>query len=230
MKVSVIIPTLNEAENLPLLLERLQEGGAEALTEIIVVDGGSSDATCTLAKDGGALVLKSRKKGRAPQMNYGARQAQGDILYFVHGDTLPPRSYLENIKAALAEDFPVGCFRYQFDSPRWLLKINAYFTRFDRIWCRGGDQSLYIRREVFEALQGFREDYQIMEDFEFILRVRKEHKFKIIPENMIVSARKYHTNSYLRVQIANFVVFNMFRWGYSQESMVKMYKRLLDYR
>jgi len=157
----------------------------------------------------------------------GAKNAQGNVLYFVHGDTLPPTCYMQSIEEALQEEYPIGCFRYQFQSNRKLLKINAFFTRFKMIWCRGGDQSLFIKKELFEEMKGYREEYKIMEDFEFILRARKIYPFKIIPKDMLVSARKYEENSYLRVQIANLIVFNMFRLGYSQEAMVQMYRRLL---
>ncbi len=229
MTVSIIIPTLNEADNIERLLARLQERPEEGV-DILVVDGGSTDETKAKAAAAGARVLESPQRGRAVQMNFGARHSRGELLYFVHSDTLPPANYLQHIREALAEGYPVGCFRYQFDSPHKLLRINAYFTRFNRLWCRGGDQSLYIRREVFVVLGGFRKDYLIMEDFDFIKRAQKAYPFRIIPHNMLVSARKYETNSYLRVQIANLVVFNMYRLGYSQKSMVKMYKRLLDYR
>lgn len=227
MRISVIIPTLNEEENIGTLLERLRSYGGNTLEEIIVVDAGSEDQTARIAEKEGAKVFYSEQKGRAPQMNLGAQKAKGNILYFVHGDTLPPKCYSTSIQKALADQYPIGCFRYQFKSDRKLLKINAFFTRFRMIWCRGGDQSLFIKKEIFEAMQGYREDYCIMEDFEFILRARKEYPFKIIPKNMLVSARKYEENSYMRVQVANLIVFNMFRLGYSQEAMVRMYRRLL---
>jgi rSAM/selenodomain-associated transferase 2 len=227
MKLSVIIPTVNESEHIANLLGKLEAMESHQLREVIVVDGGSTDNTIDIAKRFGVKVLNSPQKGRAPQMNLGAQAASGDILYFVHGDTLPPDTFIRSIEKALKQDFPIGCFRYQFNSPKKILRINAFFTRFKMLWCRGGDQSLFIKKEVFEKMGGFREDYIIMEDFEFIVRAQKEYPFKIIPENMTVSARKYEENSYLRVQIANLIVFNMFRFGGSQKAMVKMYRRLL---
>ncbi len=227
MKISVIIPTLNESENIGTLIKRLQEGGKESIEEIIVVDAGSDDNTMEIAQQQGAKTLMSPRKGRAPQMNLGAQKAKGDVLYFVHGDTLPPACYLESIEKAIQEDFPLGCFRYQFNSDRKLLKVNAYLTRFKMAWCGGGDQSLFIKKTIFEKMKGFREDHMIMEDFEFTYRARKKYPFKVIQKDMLVSARKYDENSYLRVQFANFVVFNMFRLGYSQEALLKTYRKLL---
>lgn len=230
MKISIIIPTLNEAVNIKRLVEYLLVNGAETISEILVVDAGSTDDTQRLADKSGATVCTAPQKGRAVQMNFGASKAKGELLYFVHADTLPPKDYVQHIQIAIKSGYPIGCFQYRFDSDKWLLKINAWFTRLDRPWCRGGDQSLYISKDNFNMLGGFREDYTIMEDFEFIERARQQLKFKIMPAKMIVSARKYDTNSYLRVQVANLIVFNMYRFGASQKRMVNAYRWLLDYR
>ncbi len=229
MKVSIIIPTLNEAENISRVIERLTKRTNGLLSDLIVVDGGSEDQTAAIAAKAGARVIQT-PPGRALQMNRGVEQTSGELLYFVHGDTLPPEDCIDKIVQAVAEGYPVGCFRFRFDSDSWMLKMNAYFTRFNQIWCRGGDQSLFITREAFNALGGYRDDYRIMEDYDLIIRARKQYPFKVIPDDVLVSARKYETNSYLRVQAANFIVFNMFRLGYSQEAMARTYKRLLNYR
>jgi len=229
MKVSIIIPTLNEAENIGKLIERLRTSNNGLLSDLIVVDGGSEDQTVAIATEAGARVIQTLP-GRALQMNCGVEQTSGELLYFVHGDTLPPEDCLDKILLAVAEGFPVGCFRFRFNSDSWMLKMNAYFTRFNQIWCRGGDQSLFITREIFNALGGYRDDYRIMEDYDLIIRARKQYPFKVIADDVLVSARKYETNSYLRVQAANFVVFNMFRLGFSQDTMARTYKRLLNYR
>lgn len=230
MNVSIIIPTVNEADHIGPLVCHLYENSDERLEEILVVDGGSTDTTIELACAAGATVLKLPTKGRASQMNHGAAAAKGGILYFVHSDTLPPATYLDDIQQALQEDYPIGCFRFRFNSNSLLLKINSYFTRFDRLWCRGGDQTLFVKKTLFEQLNGYRNDYLIMEEYDFIIRARKAHSFKIIPRDVLVSARKYEDNTYLRVQLANLIIFNMFRLGYAQDRMVRTYKWLLDYR
>ncbi len=230
MTVSIIIPVLNEEKNIERLIKRLCEGGRGQVADLTVVDGGSTDDTRRLARNAGARVLQSPRRGRAPQMNYGAEKASGDLLYFVHGDTLPPASYMPDILQAVEEGYPIGCFRFRFDSDSRLLRLNSYFTRFDRLWCRGGDQTLFVTRELFNELQGYDDDYLIMEEYDFIFRARKAHPFRIIPRDVLVSARKYHDNSYLRVQAANFIVFNMFRLGFSPQAIADTYRRLLNYR
>lgn len=218
-QISIVIPVLNEEQNLTDLLPLLDQKG---VLDVIVVDGGSADTSKKVANDFGATVLSS-ERGRAVQMNLGASKAQGDILYFIHADARPPKTFVEDIHQAISDGFPIGCYRFKFDSSKWSLKINSYFTRFDRLACRGGDQTLFIKKEIFDAFNGFDEKFRIMEEYDFLLRVRKEHPFKIMPDDVIVSARKYDNNSYLKVNIANLIVFTMFRLGCSQERMMRTY-------
>ena len=155
MRVSVIIPTYNEEEGISGLIDDLQRYGGEALEEIIVVDAPSPDRTAQRAGQAGAQVIVSAQPGRAAQMNAGARIARGDVLYFVHADVRIHPDYVQDIQQALAEGYRMGCYRYQFDSPRLILKLNTFFQRFDRIWARGGDQTLFIPKGTFEELGGY---------------------------------------------------------------------------
>lgn len=230
MKISVIIPTLNEADNIVPLIRHLRQYGDNHLAEIIVADANSNDDTARLAKDAGAKVVAVPERGRSLQMNAGAQEAIGEILYFVHADSLPPVSYAKDLLDAVSKGYPIGCFRFRFDSKRWILKINSWFTRLDLLWCRGGDQTLFLTRELFDELQGFCPKHIIMEEYDLILRARKAYPFRIIPKEVVVSARKYESNSYLRVQIANLIAFQMYRFGYPLQGIYDTYRRLLDYR
>lgn len=229
MTISVIIPAFNETRHIAARVQFARAHGGDMLKEIIVVDGHSEDETKVLAEAAGARVFISPVRSRAAQMNLGARHATGSVLYFVHADVQLLPSYVDDIRAALAHS-DAGCYRYVFDSDKWMLKINAWFTRFDRIMCRGGDQTLYVQRAVFEALNGFDEYYTLMEDYDFILRLRKRFRFYIIPKNVTVSARKYDTNSWLRVQWANLSVFIMFFRQRPPDEMKMRYRQLLNYR
>lgn len=227
MKVSVIIPTYNEAESIGKLLNYLKNHGDGRLLECIVVDGGSEDETIEIAQKNDARVLKSEQKGRATQMNLGYRHSSGDLLYFVHADTFPPKTYLNDLSTALKNGYQAGCYRFRFDSDRFMLKVNSYFTRFNRIMCRGGDQTLFITRDLFEKLGGFRNDFMIMEDYELIQKIQRETTFKIIPKDVVVSPRKYDKNQYLKVNFANLVIFMMYFFGARQQTMVSAYKNLI---
>lgn len=229
MLVSIIIPTYNEEEKILHLLNYLRDNSDERLAEIIVVDGGSQDQTVQIVREAGFLCIVSEKKGRAVQMNSGYRISKGDLLYFVHADSIPPASYLNDLQQAIDEEYSAGCYRFRFDSDHLLLRINSYFTRFDRIMCRGGDQTLYITRKLFENLEGFREDFLIMEEYDLIQKIQRIAHFKIIPKDVMVSARKYKKNHYLQVNFANLVVFMMYFSGARQDTMVHAYKSLIHH-
>jgi rSAM/selenodomain-associated transferase 2 len=228
MKISVIIPTLNEATRLGRLLTHLQTHGAEQILEILVVDGGSTDETCHIAQEHGAQVLRCAKPSRAAQMNCGARAAQGELLYFVHADTLPPKSFVGDIAQAIRQGYRMGCFRYRFDSDRYLLRCNAWFTRFNFLWCQGGDKTFFIFADTFAELGSYDERYVFMEEYEFLIRARKQFATPTLPQTATVSARKYENNSWLRVQLANLLVFNLFRFGVEPSKLRAVYKKFLN--
>lgn len=229
MRLSIIIPTLNEAENIDRLLKRVNSSLGEEV-EVIVVDGGSTDDTVKRSQALGATVYQT-KKGRAKQMNLGATKARGDVLYFIHSDTLPPVSFKTDIEEAINNGFEMGCYRFKFDSNHPLLKINSFFTRFSNMWSRGGDQSLFIKKQIFESLAGYKEEFVIMEEYDLLRRARDLNcTFIIMPKDIVVSARKYDDNNYFRVQIANLVVYNMFRFGYQPQRILSTYRKLIDYR
>lgn len=227
MKISVIIPTYNEAANIKKLINLLFTASKGEDIEIIIIDGGSTDATTTLAKESGVIVHSATKRGRAAQMNEGALLARGDVLYFVHADTLPPDSFIHDIIQAIKSGYHLGRYQTQFDKASLLLKLNAFFTRFDWEVCYGGDQTLFITKQAFDELGGFNDDMLIMEEYELVKRARKKYKYIIFDKRALVSARKYAHNSWLTVQIANAKIVNMYKKGASQQAMIEVYKQLL---
>ena len=227
--LSIIIPTYNEQEKISALINYIKHNSFKGHTEIIICDGGSSDETIKEAANAGAITLRCPKKGRAAQMNYGASHANGDILYFIHADTFPPDSFVDDINEAIAAGYALGRYRTKFDSKKRVLKMNAFFTRFDLFMCYGGDQTLFIKRELFIAIKGFDETMLIMEDYEIISRAREKAKYRIMPKNALVSARKYDCNSWISVQKANYTIVQMYKKGASQTEMVDEYKKRLRY-
>lgn len=227
--ISIIIPTYNEAEHIVNLIPYLITHG-EGKIEIIVADAGSTDNTMLLAQQHGGSAFLSPQKGRAAQMNFGASLAKGDIFYFVHADTLPPKSYVADIEQAIRSGFEMGRYLSKYKSNSFLLKINAFLSRLDLFEGMGGDQTLFITRNLFEKAGTFKSEMKIMEEFEFCARARKLGKYKIIKKNVLISARKYETNGWLKVQKANFTIVKMYKKGASQELMVNTYKNMLSYR
>lgn len=228
--ITIIIPTYNEAESITCLINYLKDNSNNKVKEIIVSDGGSTDKTLEVAQQAGVKAVLSPKKGRASQMNYGASIASGEVLYFVHADTSPPPTFVEDIEQALAEGYELGRYRTRFNSNKTILRINAFFTRFDWFICYGGDQTLYITGKLFKEIGGFKEDMLIMEDYEIVESARKKGKYKIFSKAALVSARKYDTNSWLTVQLANRTIVKMYNKGASQVDMMEKYQEMLVYR
>ena len=226
--VSIIIPTYNEEDTITELvtyLKNIEQGSL--ITEIIVADGGSKDSTGQRAKAAGATLLECNKKGRAAQMNEGAAIAQGEVLYFLHADTFPPKHFIQQIIEAVDAGYGSGCYRLQFDYRHWFLQLNCWFTRFDVNAFRFGDQSLFVKDEIFKKIGGFNERMTVFEDQQIISRIRKHCRFRILQHNVITAARKYLDNGIYRTQGIYFIIYFMYKLGYSQIQMVKTYKSLI---
>lgn len=226
--ITIIIPTYNE-EIVIVSLIRYLKLHAPTPIQIIVSDGGSTDNTTAIASREGAMVVNSNKKGRAVQMNYGASFACESILYFVHADCLPPVNFYSEILKAVENGYSLGRFCTRFDSKSYLLKINAFFTRFDWFICYGGDQTFFIMNEIFQKLNGFDENMVIMEDFDIVERARKSFRYAILKDKVLVSARKYNKNSWVKVQRVHHTIMKMYRKGVNPQVLSEKYKQLLDY-
>ena len=230
MQISIIIPTYNEAENIAETIAHLRSAPSDKVCEIIVADAGSEDNTIEVAKSAGATALISPVKGRAAQMNYGTRHAKGDIYYYVHADTKPPISYQNDIETAISKGYDCGSYITKFDSDKFILKINAFCTRLNYLFVRGGDQSIFVTKELYDKVGGYDERMRIMEDYNFLEKIWEHGKFKLYKKGTLVSARKYDNNSWLEVQLANLKAVRMYKQGASQEDIVNTYHRMLNYR
>jgi len=218
-RISIIIPTYNEEKNLTALVKYLISKSNSSVVDIIVSDGGSTDNTVEAAELAGANAIVSPACGRAAQMNYGAGLAKGDILYFIHADCFPPENFIKDIQQAISDGNVLGRYRTKFITNKKILKLNAWFTRFDLFICMGGDQTFFIKKSHFELCGGFNENMKIMEDYEFCQRARKTGKYKILKGTALVSNKKYSTNSWLKVQLANLKIVNMYKRGACQQEM-----------
>lgn len=225
MRVSVIIPTYNEEENIATTIKTIRNHGENQIHEIIVADGCSQDKTVERAKSGGIQVLKSPQKGRAIQMNYGAEYAEGEILYFLHADSLPPEGFTSQIKNAIQNGHNAGCFQLAFDRDHVLLNFYAWCTRFDIDAFRFGDQSLFITRAAFQKIGGFREDHIVMEDNEIISRIKQQFSFKILDGRVITSARKYEQVGIVKLQLLFALIFILYYLGVEQAKLVDILQK-----
>lgn len=227
--ISIIIPVLNEAKTITSLLAVLEDhANEENILEVIVVDGGSKDETLPFVRNfKGSLNLKilNSKRGRGAQMNTGAKEAQGAILYFLHADTLPPNGFDQAIVDAVAQENPAGCFRMRFDSRHPVLRFSQWFTQFNYKICRGGDQSLFITTEIFNELQGYNEEFVVYEDCELINRLYQYCGFTVLKETVTTSARKYKTHGTLKLQY-HFAMIHFKKWsGASPKALFHYYQK-----
>jgi len=225
--ISIIIPTYNEADQIEQTISKTHAANGEHQIEIIVADGGSTDETVPIALSSNATTIVSYKKGRAAQMNKGASVAKGDVLYFLHADSIPPKNFTGSILNAVNKNFSSGCFRLSFDHSHWFLKANAWFTRFNVNAVRFGDQSLFVTKDVFQKIGGFNESLLMMEDQEIIHRIKKFGKFKVVNDVVITSARKYLDNGVYRMQAIFYRIWSLYYLGYSQEKLLQLHRKLI---
>ena len=218
--ISIIIPVINEEENLKKVLPYLQENNAE---EIIIVDGGSTDKSSEVAEKFQVKIISSAK-GRAKQMNAGAKAATGNILYFVHADSLPPKNFSTAILDHLTEKIQFGCFRSLFDTKNKFLRFNSYFSRFKGMMFRGGGQTLWIIRDLYNQLHGYDESLKLMEEYDFIKRASKRSDYRVIQQDVLVSTRTYDDHGNFKTQLVYaFVMFGFFR-GIHQDKLLRFAK------
>ena len=196
MDISVIIPTLNEAATIGETLRRVRSSGR---CEVIVVDGGSDDGTPELARPQADLVL-SAGRGRARQMNVGARAASGQVLLFLHADTALPPDFPALLENALRNPRVVGGrFDVRLDTEGRLFRIIETLmnlrSRLSRI--ATGDQAIFVRSRTFRELGGYREA-ELMEDLELSYRLKRQGELACLRERVVTSARRWQRDGIVR--------------------------------
>jgi rSAM/selenodomain-associated transferase 2/rSAM/selenodomain-associated transferase 1 len=221
--ISIIIPTLNETENLRSTLASA-ESGADA--EIIVVDGGSTDETVELAKSFGVRLLTTAAS-RAGQVNVGALAASSDVLLFLHGDTRLPAGFDKYVRNILTMPGTVaGAFALGIDGPEIGLRIIEKLANFRSRFLQMpyGDQAIFLRASLFRSIGGFPE-IPIMEDFVFMRRVKKEGRVVIAPIAVTTSSRRWKELGILKTTFINQAVLLAYFLGSDHQRLARWYRR-----
>ena len=219
MKISVVIPTLNEESHIEKTLQSVikQEGDCE----LYVVDGGSTDNTVAIAKRYTTVI--NSKRGRAVQMNAGARLCTGDILLFLHADTLlPDNGFREIRKRTRDETVAGGSFYIAFDAENFILRGVSFITRFNFRLFHFGDQGIFVRRDVFQKLHGYKE-IPLMEDYDFYKRLREQGKVILIRMPVISSARRFIKKGVIRQLLINKFVVLAYWAGVDIQTIKRFY-------
>ncbi|MEM9770018.1 MAG: TIGR04283 family arsenosugar biosynthesis glycosyltransferase [Cyanobacteria bacterium P01_D01_bin.73] len=237
--ISIIIPVWQEIEGIKNTLHALDRAVADSVCEMIFVDGDQNGSTlaairaCMDSDEIGSLsalpiqcLLSS--KGRSNQMNYGASKATSPILLFLHADTKLPSQGLEEAVSVLnsSPHLAAGAFDLAIDSPRWILKvigkISSWRSRITRI--PYGDQGIFIRRDVFEALGGF-ENVPIMEDV-MLMRALKRRGLKIrfLPNSVLTSSRRWEKEGIIRCTLRNWCLITLYWLGIKPRILARFYQ------
>ena len=223
MQISIVIPTLNEADRLSKTLGLLK--AQDPPIDLWVVDGGSQDQTCQIAAEWGVQILHS-DRGRADQLNQGAHHATGDILLFLHADTQLPQHFQSEIQAVLAQEGVVaGAFPLAIENAGWGLEWVAWWTNQRSRWLQlpYGDQALFLKRSQFQAIGNF-PLLPIMEDFELVRRLRKQGKIGLAQSPVLTSDRRWRKLGLVRTTLINQLMILGYFAGISPQILATWYR------
>ena len=221
-RLAIVIPTLNEADHLRATLKTIRAGGADA--SIVVADGGRRDATGERALAAGANVCRDLPRSRGVQLRAGAKAAGPvDWLLFLHADTRLDRAAIAAAEDYMARpDARMAMFRLRFDTPGLFLSFSAWWTRFDSVFTRFGDQGILIKRQAYQALGGFR-PWPLFEDVDLIRRARRSRRIDVLPVAVTTSARRFQRQGAWRQQLLNTMLLLRFLSGADPRKLVRNY-------
>lgn len=228
MKISVIIPARNEAQTLPKLIAHIRETSFDSESEIIVVDGKSTDNTFEVAQSLSDIALRGTLCCRGSQMHEGAIAATGELLVFLHADTRLPFNWQMILKKAWGKqpNLVATAFKVSFDRKTFYFKLMSFFANLRTRWITGvphGDQAIAINKRAYHSSGGF-PDVPIMEEYFLIRKLKKFGKIKILPEQVETSARRYEKNGPFKNNMRNLSLIAMFYLGVSPHRLARFYK------
>ncbi len=222
-KFSVIISTLNEENYIGKTIGNLLS--FKKKPEIIIIDGGSNDETINIVKKFNLKIIHS-KKGRGEQLNKGGKNANGEILVFLHADTRLPENAFELIEKYFENpETKIALFKLGFDSDNILLNFYTRFTSVDSVFTSFGDQAIIIRKEFYYKLGGF-PDQPIFEDVELLRKARKITRVIKLPAAVITSARRFNKQGIIKTQLKNVYYFALYFMGVKPDKLYKQYFKL----
>jgi len=220
-KISIIIPTLNEAENIQHILKHVST--LDSNLEFIVADGNSSDDTVEKAAPYARVSQSTR--GRAAQMNAGAKVADGDILWFLHADCLPHKDSAKAMREALKDPEIVGgAFEYAFDHPSLYFRLVEFTSNWKNHFLNTfyGDMGIFVRKSVFEEMGGYAE-IPLMEDMEFCKQLKKHGKIIILRPRILTSARRWRDEGIAKNVFRNWALQIAYSLGASPQILARWY-------
>ncbi|WP_282041377.1 TIGR04283 family arsenosugar biosynthesis glycosyltransferase [Winogradskyella flava] len=217
--INSFIATSDNALHDALYFDNIQQNYQDTDTLVLDKNVAQKNSTTTEVK------LMTSAKGRAKQMNLGAKHAKGNILYFLHADAFPPEDFDQHIISEVNKGNKAGCFRMQFDSKHWWLRLASWLTQFSWRACRGGDQSQFITKILFDDIGGFDENYVIYEDNILINELYKRKQYIVINKKIRTSARLYKKVGVWKLQYHFWTIYVKRWFGASADEMLAYYKK-----
>lgn len=222
-RVSVVIPTLNEAQYIDEVLDRALRGAVVGSPQLIVVDGGSSDGTVDRVQDRGQILHSG--PGRATQLQHGLRHARSPTVLFCHGDTFLPHGYDRAIRAALHEPRVVGgAFTTHFDPPHPWLSVGEWIVGLPTPFLMFGDQAIFARRDELQAVGGV-PDLPFMEDIALVDGLRRRGRMVRLPERVVTSSRRFFEHGVLRQLALDLLLLLAYHAGVPPATLGRWYHR-----
>lgn len=217
--VAILIPALDEEET----LRRNLPAALAAADEVVVSDGGSRDASARLARELGARVVTGAPS-RGGQLNRAAAASGADVYLFLHADSVLAPGAVEAVREAVAAGAPGGGFLVRFDSERPLFRLGTRLVNLRTRLLRAplGDQGQFVTRAVFEELGGFPE-WPILEDLDFVRRLRRRGRIALLPHRVTTSARRYEAGGVLRTVARNWLIWALYALGVSPHRLARLY-------
>ena len=228
LNLSIIIPTINEAQNLPLLLSDLAEFRGKF--EIILIDSNSKDATKDISHIYGAKYLSIKQRNRGLQLNTGAKVAKGSWFLFIHADSRFNQNWSKEIKQILSKDDKfIYFFRFRVNNKSLIFRFLELMVNLRTLFLKTpyGDQGLLIHREIYFKYGGYK-DIPIMEDIDLVNRLKSKESLYSLNTSIITSSRKWEKRNLIYQSILNFNLRRKWLKGYPLEKIYKQYYKKSD--
>jgi len=224
INLSIIIPCSDSLETVKFYLPHIVKNiSHKDSVELLFVDAWERIELKNYVESQGFKYLFASKARRSGQCNLGAKAAAGSTYFFLHVDSEPPKRYDEIICDAVKDGFEAGSFKLKFDSSSKFLSAFAWFTQFKWSIARGGDQGLFVKKDVFEAIGGYKNAWQIMEDVDIARRLLLRRKFAILKPALITSSRKYERVGIVKLQFLFSVIMLLYWMGISNKTIYRFY-------
>lgn len=221
MKISVIIPTFNEQDRINEIIEDIKQKSENFEIEIIISDASPNQKTLTSITHSNIKKVPS-EKGRGTQLNTGVENSAGNVLFFLHADTKLPKNAFSQINKTIKK-YPAGAFKFGIENAGFGLKIIEFFVNLRNLITSApyGDQGLFITREFFREIGGFK-DIPLMEDLDIIKRIQRKN-FKILSEKILTSDRRYKKHGIIKTTLKNLYIRTLYSLDRDPKELYKIY-------